>query len=228
MVYFLLGIFCSSIATLRARVKSPPAQFLLISYFPPHRCSHLHNVLNHGATVSALFRTSLTCVSEKKLAEPEIKVESLSPQKAADKAAFASAPFPRIELDPPTVESKLPAIRTTDTPAVEATVCIVNGGGLAGAYHVCTDNRPAWLTVKGATGTLAPGEKAEMTLIFDAMGVRAAAANAVTDGIKLPAEHTDAAYCVLMVEVDGGGVGAVLPVVCRVAASGGEEHQDET
>lgn len=175
--------------------------------------------------MSALFRTSLTCAPEKKLAEPEIKVDSLSPRTAATKAAFASAPFPRIELDPPSVESELPSIRTTDTPAVEAKVCIVNGGGLQGAYHVCTDNRPAWLTVKGATGTLGPGEKAEMTLVFDAVGVRAAAAQAVKDGIELPAEHTDAAYCVLMVEVDGGGVGAVLPVVCRVAASGGEGNQ---
>lgn len=175
---------------------------------------------NNLAPVSALFRTSFTCAPEEKLAEPEIEVEPLSPRRAAAKAAFTSAPFPRIEVDPPALALTLPSSEASEKPTTVATVRVTNSGGLQGAYHVCTDNRPAWLRVEGAMGALAPGDKSELTLLVDLVEARAAAAQGSAGGLELPAEYRDSVCAVLRVEVDEGGAGMLLPVVCRFAKSG--------
>lgn len=201
-------------------LKPPPLCRAHALFFP---CTYLpigKQPNNKLPPVSALFRTSLTCAPEEKFTEPEIEVEPLSPTVAAAKAAYASAPFPRIEVDPPAVALTFPSSQASDIPATEATVRVTNTGGLPGAYHVCTDNRPAWLRIEGAVGSLAPGKKSELRLLLDLMGARAAAAQGSTGGVELPAEHRDSACGVLRIEVDGGGAGVLLPVVCRFAKSG--------
>lgn len=176
-----------------------------------HRCRvlPLDESPTNACTVSALFRTSLACAPEKIVVEPEMDVEPLSPQKAAAKAVFESVPFAKIVLDPPALVLELDQM-----PLRSAVTEISNVGGMEGAYHVCKDSLPGWMSLDGnERGKLGPGEKAEICIVIDAA---AAAAEAEAASAKEPNGGPRQAFAVLPVEVDGGGSGTLLSVVCMV------------
>lgn len=62
---------------------------------------------------------------------------------------------------------------------------------------------------------LEPGETAELRIVVDVAGARVAAKQSDVRGWELPAEHRSSACAVLRVEMDGGGAGMLLPVVCK-------------
>lgn len=162
--------------------------------------------------MSALFRTSLTCAPEKTIVEPEIEAEPLSPRRATAAAVFESDPFPRVTLEPPAL-----VLALDGSPSVSATSRITNVGGSGGEYHVCKDSLPAWMSLVGSgRGELGPGEEAKLDLVVDAALARHAAAG---DGPARSRQAQDppAVCAVLRVEVDGGGEGALFPVLCLVA-----------
>lgn len=164
--------------------------------------------------MSALFRTSLTCAPEKTIVDPGIEAEPLSPRRAAAAAVFETDPFPRITLEPPALVLVLDG-----SLSISGTALITNVGGLGGKYHVCRDNLPAWMSLAGSgRGELGPGEGEELGLIVDAAVAGDAAAN---DGpaFSRQAQEQRAVGAVVRVEVDGGGEGALLPVLCVVAAA---------
>lgn len=162
--------------------------------------------------MSALFRTSLVAAPEKQVTEPEIEAEPLSPTSAAAAAAFESVPFPAVTLDPPALVLVL-------TPALHHASAVAelrNAGGLGGRYHVCKDSLPRWMKLDGdGRWELGPGEKAELGVVVDAAAAEAAVGEEQRG--KTGAHHRPAACAVLRVEVDQGGSGALLPVVCMFA-----------
>lgn len=165
--------------------------------------------------VSALFRTSIKCAPEETIAEGEIEAEPLSPSSAAAAAAFESAPFARLELEPATLMLELGA----GIPSLVAVVTVTNTGGVQGTYHVCGDSRPAWLNLEGSgRGTLARGRSADLRIIVDGAAARAAASG---EGAKALGQSDSSgdprvACAVLRLEANGGGAGVLLPVVCNV------------
>ena len=147
------------------------------------------------------------------MVEPEIEAEPLSPRRAAAAAVFESDPFPRVTLEPPAL-----VLALDGSPSVSATARITNVGGSGGEYHVCKDSLPAWMSLSGnGRGELGPGEEAELGLVVDAALAGDAAAG---DGPARSRQAQDppADCAVLRVEVDGGGEGALFPVMCVVTA----------
>lgn len=170
-------------------------------------------LLSHTETsiVSALFRTSLTCAPEEIVEEPEIEAEPLSPRRAAAAAAFESTPFARVVVDPPVLVLVLNGM-----PFPAAVAEVSNTGGMAGEYHVCKDSLPGWMSLDGnGRGELGPGQKTELGIVVDAAAADAAAGSEL-NGSEL-AQHRPAACAVLRLEVEGGGSGTLLAVVCMVA-----------
>lgn len=132
-----------------------------------------------------------------------MEVESLSPRRAAAQAAFESTPFARVVLEPPALVLVLDG-----KPLQSAAVSIANAGGMKGKFHVCEDSLPAWMSLDGNDrGELGPGEKVEIGIIVDVAEAEAGAENGSDGGSRQ-------ACAVLRVEVDGGGSGTFLPVVC--------------
>lgn len=163
--------------------------------------------------MSALFRTSLTCAPEKTIVEPGIEAEPLSPRRAAAAAVFETDPFPRITLEPPAL-----VLALDGSTSVSATALITNVGGLEGKYHVCKDCLPAWMSLAGdGRGELGPGEGEELGLIVDGAVAGDAAASDGPAHRRQP-QDPPAVGALLKVEVDGGGEGALLPVLCVVAS----------
>ncbi|CAM9317650.1 unnamed protein product, partial [Hapterophycus canaliculatus] len=162
-------------------------------------------LLSDHMPVNALFRTSLACVPTKRVAEPEMEVEPISPQEAAGEATVKSKPVARVVLDPPAL------VLTVDrTPLMSTEVGILNAGGMTGKYHVCKDTLPGWMSLEGnERGELGPGEKVEISIVVDAAEAEAAAGKELGGGPR-----TEDLCAVLRVEVDGGGSGTLLPVVC--------------
>lgn len=160
-------------------------------------------------SVSALFRTLLACAPEKTaVVESELEVEALSPQKTATKAGFESesVPFAKVVLDPPALVLELDQM-----PVLSAVTAISNVGSVEGVYHVCKDTLPDWISLDGNDrGKLGPGEKVEIGIVVDAAQARASVGKEL-DG------SPGQACAVLPVEVDGGGSGTLLSVVCMVS-----------
>lgn len=163
--------------------------------------------------MNALFRTSLTCAPEEKFVESEIEAEPLNPRKAASATILESTPFPRVTLDPPALALTLDGTRPH---AVAVEIC--NDGGVGGEYHVCKNSLPAWASLRegNARGKLGPGEKTELGIVVDVAAV-VAAVGEESNGATGQVHRRPSACAVLRVEVDGGGSGALLPVVCTVA-----------
>ncbi|CAM9274896.1 unnamed protein product [Ectocarpus sp. 12 AP-2014] len=159
--------------------------------------------------VSALFRTSLACAPQRTVTEPDVDVEPLSPRRAAAKAASELSPFARVVLEPPTLVLVL-----DQTPSLSAVTEISNTGGIKGTFHVCKDSLPGWISLDGSErGELEPGEKVEIAIVIDAAEAEAAARRESNNDSERDT-HRPAACAVLRVEVDGGGSGTMLPVVC--------------
>ncbi|CAM9474706.1 unnamed protein product [Ectocarpus fasciculatus] len=162
--------------------------------------------------VSALFRTSLACVPQKTVVEPDVDVEPLSPRRAAAKAACELSPFARVVLDPPTL-----VLALDQRPSLSAVTEISNTGGIKGTFHVCKDSLPGWISLDGnERGELEPGEKVEIAIVIDAAEAEAAARKESNNDGSESDKHRPAACAVLRVEVDGGGSGTMLPVVCNL------------
>lgn len=139
------------------------------------------------------------------MVESVMEVEPLSPPKAAAKAAFESVPFAKVVLDPPAVVLEL-----DERPLLSAVTAISNVGGMEGVYHVCKDSLPDWISLDGnERRKLGPGERVEIGIVVDAAQARVAAGNEPGGGPRQ-------ACAVLPVEVDGGGSGTLLSVVCMV------------
>lgn len=133
-----------------------------------------------------------------------MEVEPLSPQKTVAKAAFESVPFAKVVLDPPALVLEL-----DETPFLSAVTAISNIGGVQGVYHVCKDSLPGWISLDGnERGSLEPGEKVEIGIVIDAVQAKA-------DLAKEPDGAPRQACAVLPVEVDGGGSGTLLSIVCN-------------
>ncbi|CAB1120216.1 unnamed protein product [Ectocarpus sp. CCAP 1310/34] len=161
--------------------------------------------------VSALFRTSLACAPQKTVAEPDVDVEPLSPRRTASIAASKLSPFARVVLEPPTL-----VLILDQTPSLSAVTEISNTGGIKGAFHVCKDSLPGWISLDGSElGELEPGEKVEITIVIDAAEAEAAARKESNSDSESDT-HRPAACAVLRIEVDGGGSGTMLPVVCNL------------
>lgn len=148
--------------------------------------------------MNALFRTSLKCSPDEEIIEPDIEAEPLSPSMAAALAAYEDTPFPVITLNPATISVSIPATE------VEVTTEVKNEGGAAGEYRVCENTVPQWMKLENRGGTLAPGETTQLGIVVDATAVAEEAA-------AMPATTPCA---VLRVDVDGGGMGILLPVIC--------------
>lgn len=81
---------------------------------------------------------------------------------------------------------------------------------------MCKDSVPGWLTLDAAgEGELGPGEKGVLGVVVDAVAAEAAALEEGDRGGQM--QNRPAACAVLRVEVDGGGSGSLLPVVCILA-----------
>ncbi|CAM9139890.1 unnamed protein product [Ectocarpus sp. 12 AP-2014] len=161
--------------------------------------------------VSALFRTSLACAPQRTVTEPGVDVEPLSPRRAAAKAESELSPFARVVLEPPTLVLVL-----DQTPSLSAVTEISNTGGIKGTFHVCKDSLPGWISLDGSErGELEPGEKVEIAIVIDAAEAEAAA-RIESNNDSESDTHRPAACAVLRVEVDGGGSGTMLPVVCNL------------
>lgn len=133
----------------------------------------------------------------------EVESLSLSPRRAAAQVAFESTPFARVTLEPPALEMVLEPM-----PLQSATVTIANAGGLKGRFHVCKDSLPDWMSLDGDDrGELGPGETVEIRVEVAVADAQAAAEKESNSGPRQ-------AYAMLRVEVDGGGSGTFLPVVC--------------
>lgn len=132
-------------------------------------------------------------------------VEPLSPGRAATEAAFESTPFPQVVLEPPSL-----SLTFGRAPVVSAIVQIKNTGGMGGKYHVCKGSLPGWMRLdNNRRGELGPGEAVELGITVDAPAAEAAAVEEL-DGRP----RKEGACAVLRVEVDAGGSGTLLPVVC--------------
>lgn len=132
-----------------------------------------------------------------------MEVEPLSPRRAAAQAAFESTPFARVVLEPTALVLVL-----DQKPLHSAAVTIANAGGMKGKFHVCKDSLPDWISLDGNDrGELRPGEAVEIGVVVDVAEAEAAAEQESNGGPRQ-------ACAVLRVEVDGGGSGTFLPVVC--------------
>lgn len=161
--------------------------------------------------MSALFRTSLACAPEKTVVEPDVKVEPRSPRRTAAKAACDRSPFARVVMEPPTL-----ILALDQTPSLSTVTEICNTGGVKGTFHVCKDSLPGWMSLDGnERGELEPGEKVEIAIVIDAAEAEAAARKESNNDSE-SGTHRPAACAVLRVEVDGGGSGTMLPVVCNL------------
>ena len=176
----------------------------------PGSCRHLFEA------VSALFRTSLKCSPDEEVVEPEIEAEPLSPTKPTAATAFEATPYPKIALAPPAA-----AIRCEAMAPATVDIEIKNNGGAAGEYHICDDTVPEWMSLdENCRGNLAPGETARLVITVDKDGAAAAAVAvaAMATGREIvghePIGEQQSACAVLRVEVDSGGSGSLLPIVC--------------
>lgn len=148
--------------------------------------------------MSALFRTSLKCSPDEEIIEADIEAEPLSPGRAAALAAYEDTPFPVITLNPAAISVSIPATE------VEVATEVKNEGGVGGEYHVCDDTVPKWMKLENRRGTLAPGETTQLGIVVDATA-------AAEEAAAMPGPTPCA---VLRVDVDGGGTGMLLPVIC--------------
>lgn len=136
-----------------------------------------------------------------------MEVKSHSPRRAAGETAIESKSVARVVLDPPAL-----VLTLDQTPLLSTDVEIRNDGGTVGKYHVCGDSLPGWLSLEGnERGELRPGEKVEIGIVVDAAEAEAAAGKEVGSG-----PGAEDLCAVLRVEVDGGGSGTLLPVVCML------------
>lgn len=198
-------------------VRDAPAEYLthFATYAACSVAADMHGCrgrcATHARTVSALFRTSLACAPQATVAEPDVDVEPLSPRRAASKTASELSPFARVVLRPPTLVLVL-----DQTPSLSAVTEISNTGGIKGTFHVCKDSLPGWISLDGSErGELEPGEKVEIAIVIDAAEAEAAARKESNNDSESDT-HRPAACAVLRVEVDGGGSGTMLPVVCNL------------
>lgn len=208
-----IGRFRNSISLLRSTLPSPLLSILirhLVLFFLTHYDTVLY-VLDLY-TVSALFRTSLLCAKEEIIQDTEIEAEPLSPIEADAESSFDSAPFPRLAVDPPAI-----VVVLNGAPSLSETAYITNTGGKSGRYHLCADSCPEWMSLDGSwSGELQPGEKVQLSIVVDTPAAETVAENRGGHGKEL---HEQSAACaVLRVEVDGGGAGTLLPVVCMAAS----------
>jgi len=157
--------------------------------------------------VSALFHATLACAPETSVVEPDMEVQPLSPRRAAEQAAFEATPFSRIVLDPPALELLLDR-----KPFQTAMTKITNAGGKKGKFHVCKDGLPRWMRLKGSEhGELRPGEMAEIGMVINVAEAEEEAKKESNGG---GAGRQPSACALLRVEVDGGGSGTLLSVLC--------------